>query len=225
LLQKDNNQYHYFFGTFCGNKNLFDKASVGWKQSNTSQTELLRIIYRLAISNLKRQNFLINDLPELDINITYFTGRLNQNFSVEAKSFKTAVPKMETETENRELEVFLKEFYPFKYELVDSKIEEADLGAKGFRTILRMVHAPGNIAREVLGYDPTQAGRSIATTYFVDGAPQIKTIPATDRVYKFYIKNIEYGNIFLGNKWDADTTWQDALRNYIMALRADAKIN
>jgi hypothetical protein len=65
----------------------------------------------------------------------------------------------------------------------------------------------------------------LATTYFADGLPQIKTIPTTDRVYKFYMKNLEYGNIFLGNKWDADTSWQDALRNYVMALRADAKIN
>jgi hypothetical protein len=39
------------------------------------------------------------------------------------------------------------------------------------------------------------------------------------------MKSIEYGNIFLGNKWDADLTWQDALRNYILAYRADAKIN
>jgi hypothetical protein len=225
LLQKDNNQYHYFFGTFCGNKNLFDKASIGWKQSNTSQTELLRIIYRLAISNLKRQNFLINDLPELDITITYFTGRLNQNFSVEAKSFKTAIPKMDNEKDNAELETFLKEYYPFKFELVDAKAEEPELGARGFRTILRVVHTQGRIAREILGYDPTQTGRALATTYFVEGVPQIKTIPSTQQVYKFYMKSIEYGNIFLGNKWDADITWQDALRNYVMAYRADAKIN
>jgi hypothetical protein len=83
----------------------------------------------------------------------------------------------------------------------------------------------GKIAREILGYDPTQTGRSLATTYFVDGVPQIKTILSEEPIYKFYMKSIEYGNIFLGNKWDADLTWQDALRNYILAYRADAKIN
>ena len=225
LLQKEANQYTYVFGTFCGNKNLFDKTSIGWKQSNTSQVELLRTIYRFATSNLKKQNFLINDLPELDIAMTYFVGRFNQNFSVEAKSFKTAIPKMENENENAALEAFLRAFYPFKYEMVDTKAEEPELGARGFRTILRVVHTQGRIAREILGYDPTQTGRALATTYFVEGVPQIKTIPSTQPVYKFYMKSIEYGNIFLGNKWDADITWQDALRNYVMAYRADSKIN
>lgn len=225
LLRKEGNQYCCVVGTFCGNKDLFDQSSTGWRQSNESQVELLRTIYRSATSNLKKRNFLINDLPELDISMTYFMGRFNQSFSLEAKSFKTAVPKMENENENAALEAFLQAFYPFKYEMVDTKAEESELVARGFRIILRMVHTQGNIAREILGYDPTQTGRALATTYYAEGVPQIKTIPAGERVYKFYMKNIEYGNVFLGTKWDADLTWQDALRNYIMALRADAKIN
>ncbi|MFM8850110.1 MAG: hypothetical protein ACKOE5_06930 [Cytophagales bacterium] len=225
LLQKADNQYHYVFGTFCGNKDIFDRRSTGWRQSNPSQQEVLRTIYRLATSNLKKQNFLINDLPEMDIPMTYFTGRINHNFSVEAKSFKTAVPKMDNEKDNAELEALLKQYYPFKFEMVDAKSEEADLGVRGFRSVLRVLHGRGSLLRQVLGYDYTQTGRSIATTFFADGVPQIKTILASEDVYKFYIKNIEYGNIFLGNKWDADITWQDALRNYVMAYRADAKIN
>ena len=225
FVQKTEKEFTYAFATYAGNKNLIDKTSTGWKQSNSSLEELLRTVYRLSVSNLKKQNFLINDLPEMDIPMAYFTGRINQNFSVEAKSFKTAVPKMASEKDNAELEAFLKQYYPFKFELVDPQTEEADLGAKGFRTILRMVHTRGKIAREILGYDPTQTGRSLATTYFVDGVPQIKTILSEEPIYKFYMKSIEYGNIFLGNKWDADLTWQDALRNYILAYRADAKIN
>lgn len=225
FVQKTEKEFTYVFATYAGNKELIDKTSTGWKQSSASLQELLQTIYRFVVSNLKKQNFLINDLPETDIVMTYFSGRLNQNFSVEAKSFKTAVPKMANEKDNAELEAFLKEYYPFKFEMVDPQLEEADLGAKGFRTILRVLHTRGKIAREILGYDPTQTGRSLATTYFVEGVPQIKTILSDEPIYKFYMKSIEYGNIFLGNKWDADATWQDALRNYVMAYRADAKIN
>ncbi len=225
LLQKSGEGYTYVFTTYCGNKDLLDKTSIAWKQTNASQAELLQTVYRFAVSNLKKRNFLINDLPEMDINMAYFTGRINTNFSVEAKSFKTAVPKMDNEKDNAELEAFLKQYYPFKFEMVDAKSEEADLSGRGFRSVLRVLHGRGSLLREVLGYDPTQTSRAIATTFFVDGVPQIKTILASEPVYKFYIKNTEYGNLFLGTKWDADIIWQDALRNYVMAYRADAKIN
>ena len=46
LLQKADNQYRYVFGTFCGNKDIFDRTSTGWRQSNPSQVEVLRTIYR-----------------------------------------------------------------------------------------------------------------------------------------------------------------------------------
>jgi hypothetical protein len=57
----------------------------------------------------------------------------------------------------------------------------------------------------------------------VNGEPQIKTIPIEVPVYKFYIKHLEYGNIFLGNKWDADQTWQVALANHLQLMRLDLK--
>jgi transposase len=37
-------------------------------------------------------------------------------------------------------------------------------------------------------------------------------------VYKFYFKHIDSGNMFLGTKWDADLTWQQALINQLRAL-------
>jgi hypothetical protein len=43
-------------------------------------------------------------------------------------------------------------------------------------------------------------------------------------VYKFFFKNLDYGDLFLGNKWDADITWQDALRNHIEALKLNQQI-
>ena len=93
FLQKNENGYQYIFCTFSGTKELIEKNSNAWKQENTSLNELLKTIYRFAVSNLNKQNFLVNDLPEMDISINPFIGRINETFPVEVKSFKTAIPK------------------------------------------------------------------------------------------------------------------------------------
>lgn len=225
LFQKDEKGYRLIFCSFNGKKDLVDANSVAWKQENVSLNELHRTVYRFAVSNLKKQNYLINDFPEMDISIKPFTGRINESFSVEVKSFKTAIPKFGNAADDAELEAYLKANFPLKYELVDSDATEESLYAKGFRTILRFVHARGIVAKEILGYDVTQVARSLPSAVFVNNEVQIKTIPSTEVIYKFYFKNIEYGNVFLGNKWDADLTWQDALRNHIQAYKINQKIN
>lgn len=225
LFQKDEKGYRLIFCYFNGKKDLVDANSVAWKQENVSLNELLRTVYRFAVSNLKKQNYLINDFPEMDISINLFTGRINESFSVEVKSFKTAIPKFGNAADDAELEAYLKANFPLKYELVDADATEESLYAKGFRTILRFVHARGIVAKEILGYDVTQVARSLPSAVFVNNEVQIKTIPSTEVIYKFYFKNIEYGNVFLGNKWDADLTWQDALRNHIQAYKINQKIN
>ncbi len=225
LLQKNQTGYQYIFCTFVGTKEMTDKTSIAWKQENSSLSELLKTIYRFAVSNLKKRNFLINDLPETDMAVNIFTGRINENFSIEVKSFKTAIPRFGNPKDDEELETYLKENFPVKYELVDAQADEEVLLTKGFRTVLRFVHTRGILAKDILGYDVTQLARSLPTTIFVNGEAQIKTIPANEPVYKFYFRSIEYGNIFLGPRWDADVTWQDALKNHIQALKTDQKIN
>ncbi len=225
LFQKDEKGYRLIFCYFNGKKDLVDANSVAWKQENVSLNELLRTVYRFAVSNLKKQNYLINDFPEMDISINPFIGRINESFSVEVKSFKTAIPKFGNAADDAELEAYLKANFPLKYELVDADATEESLYAKGFRTILRFVHARGIVAKQILGYDVTQVARSLPSAVFVNNEVQIKTIPSTEVIYKFYFKNIEYGNVFLGNKWDADLTWQDALRNHIQAYKINQKIN
>ncbi len=225
LFQKDEKGYRLIFCNFNGKKDLVDNNAPAWKQENVSLNELLRTVYRFAVSNLRKQNFLINDLPEMDIIINPFIGRINESFPIEVKSFKTAIPKFGNAADDAELEAYLKANFPLKYELVDVDATEESLYTKGFRTILRFIHARGIVAKEILGYDVTQVARSISTAMFVETDFQIKTIPADQAVYKFYFKNIEYGNIFLGTKWDADLTWQDALRNHIQAYKVNQKIN
>lgn len=215
--------YTITFVRYNNTKELVDLSASAWKQTNSSLTEMLKTIYRFAISNQKRQNLLINEYPETDVPLKYFIGRRNEAFTLDAKSFKIAVVKWGNEKADAELEEILKEYFPVKYELVDPKLEERELGSKGFRTVLRFVHTRGSVAKEILGYDLSQLAKSLSTVYFVNGEADVKTIPANQTVYKFYVKHIEYGNIFLGKGWDADITWQDALKNHLQAMREDLK--
>ncbi len=96
----------------------------------------------------------------------------------------------------------VKEKLPPKCELVDPNLTDAELADKGYRYVLRFVHTRGDAARDILGYDVTQTAGSLLTSYFVSGEPKVKTVPSKKMIYKFYFKNTEYGNIFLGNKWD-----------------------
>ena len=224
LLQKKNDQYLISITEYNGTTSFVDKDHTSWRQSNVSLNELMRTVYRFAISSETKKNFLISDVPETGVALSFYRGKRDERFSPDSRSYKTAIPRFGNEADDKELETFLKENLPTKYELVDPNLSDAQLEEKGYRLVLRFVHTRGDVARDILGYDVTQTASSLSTNYYEDGAPKIKTIRAKQVIYKFYLKNIEYGNIFLGTKWDADETWQAALKNHIRALRSELKI-
>jgi len=223
FLTKDNQQYSLIFTRFNNTSDFVEPAASAWRQTGTVLKDVLLTIYRLALSNQKKQNFLINDFPETEIPIKYFTGRRNETYTAMVKSFKVAVPKFGNEKADAELEQILKEHFPVKYELVDPSLSESDLSSRGFITVLRFVHTRGLVAKKILDYDISQMANSIASVVVVSGEAELKTIPAEETIYKFYIKHLEYGNLFLGNKWDADTSWQAALVNHLQLMRQDLK--
>ncbi|NJM24968.1 MAG: hypothetical protein HC859_05110 [Bacteroidia bacterium] len=115
--------------------------------------------------------------------------------------------------------------WPFKYKFVEPNVLEPDLRKQGSLYVLRFVYARGSIARELLGYPVTDSETAFATVAYPNGLPQVKNIPADAMVYKFYFKHIDSGNVFLGTKWDADTSWEQALKNHLKAFKAELKIN
>ncbi len=215
--------YSFTFVRFNGKGDLIGKESIAWQQKGTVLKELLMTIYRFAMSNQKKQNLLVTDVPELDIPVKYFTGRRNETYTAMVKSFRVAVPKFGTAKEDTILVQLLKKYFPVKYELVDPSLDDRELERKGFITVLRFIHTQGKIAKKILEYDLSQIANSIASVVLVNGESQIKTIPADEPVFKFYIKHLEYGNIFLGNKWDADQLWHVALANHLQLMRLDLK--
>jgi len=223
VLQKNDKEYLCIITEYSGTMEFADKAHRSWKQSHASFLELLRTIYRFAISTQKKANFLINDVPEIGFDLRFFREEPAQRFTGDLRTFKSAIPRWGNEQDDKELEALVKEKFPLKCELVDANLTDTELANKGYRLVLRFVHTRGDAARDILGYDVTQTAGSLLSSYFVNGESKVKTVPSKKMIYKFYFKNTEYGNIFLGNKWDADETWQDALRNHILGLRSELK--
>ncbi len=223
IFSKEKQTYSFTFAPFNNKIDLVNNGVSAWQQKGNVLNEVLLTTYRFAVSDQKKQNLLINDFPETDIALKYFVGRRTETYTAMVKSFKVAVPKFGNEKDDAVLEQLLKEYFPVKYELVDPALTERELESKGFITVLRFVHTRGIVAKQILDYDLSQMATSIASVAMVNGEAQLKTIPAEETIYKFYIKHLEYGNLFLGNKWDADRTWQAALANHLQLMRMDLK--
>ena len=52
----------------------------------------------------------------------------------------------------------------------------------------------------------------------VNGKLAVESYNVNTPVYKFYIKHIYSGNIFLGKRWDAAPSKGGALKNYVANL-------
>lgn len=225
LFQKAEGSYVLIATAFNGKPSFFDNGQPAWKIQQTKHHEWLQTIYRDSWLTQKKQNFLINDIPERQISLTVISGRRSEFFAVDLKVDNLAVPKTGDEQLDKELEQFFAAYYPYKYKLVDSNYDEKESRKLGFHYVLTYVHTRGRSARELLGYDMSKSENAYASVTYPDGASQIKTIPADKPIYKFYFKHIESGNVFLGTKWDADETWMQALKNQIMGFRAELKLN
>ncbi|MBS1951520.1 MAG: hypothetical protein OJF59_001190 [Cytophagales bacterium] len=223
LLQKSGRGFQIIITEYNGTNELVDNQHVSWKLDDSSLPALLQAVYRFCISTQKKENLLINDVAEREYSVRYFRER-DERFTPDIRLAKIAIPRMGNEADDKDLEEFLKEKFPFKYQLVDPALKDNELEEKGFRLVLRFVHTRGDVARDILGYDVSQTASSLLTNYFDQGVQKIKTMSSKKKIYKFYFKNSEYGNIFLGTHWDADETWQDALRNHILLMRAELKL-
>lgn len=224
FFEKVNGTYRVYITTFNTKDSFVEENQYAWSNENTSLPELLKTIYRASASGLKRSNLLINDVPETDLMVNPITGRRSEFFAIDLKVDPMAVPKFGDEAMDKELESILT-IYPLKYKLTEPNLSERDLRTQGSLYVLCYVHTRGSIAKEILGYDMTKPESAYVSVTYPNGQPQLKTYSKDDYVYKFYFKHIESGNVFFGTKWDADTTWQQALKNHLMAFKAELKLN
>jgi hypothetical protein len=224
FLRKDSEGYRLLITTFNGRPTFTEAGQPAWTAQNTDLDELLKLVYRTAANSLVRQNFLINEYPETNLAINPIAGRRSEFFAIDLKVDQLAVPKFGDEAMDARLaELF--STYPFKYQLTEPGLSERELRSKGFLYVLRFIHARGSIARDLLGYDTNKQTSEFTSVAFNGSELITKNLPADKKIFKFYFKHIESGNVFLGTKWDSDTSWDQALWNHLMAFKAELNLD
>ena len=223
FLQKKPDGYGLYMMPFNGKPALVEPGQATWSMQDRVLSDLLTKTYRACAAGQKKQNLLVNDVPETGIRINPILGRRSDFFAIDLKIDPIAVPKTGNEIEDKELEAFFAT-YPYKYKLTEPGLTEKELRKQGFYYVLCVIHARGKVAKELLGYDMTKAESAITSVTYPEGQQVLTTYSADEPVYKFYIKHIDSQNVFLGTKWDADVTWQAALQNHLKAFKVELKI-
>jgi hypothetical protein len=226
FIEKDESRYRMTITLFNGKENVVDPKQNAWSTTNPVLTEILKTLYRTASnSQLKRTNLLINDFPETSMTVDPITGKRNEFFAIDMKVDPLAVPKTGDELTDKNIEEIFKANYPLKYKITDAGLSEKELRKQGYLYVMCFIRTRAVVAKELLGYDMTKAASAIASVTFDGGEPQLKNIPSNTPVYKVYFKHIDSGNVFLGTKWDADLTLEQALLNQLRGLKTELKLN
>ena len=231
---------------FNGNSTFISNGEKAWKDQNKDLDRIMKNIYRITIKqDFKRTNNLIIDSPEFMGGINIITSLRNESYPLNLRTDKLAVPMFteyikpdeisnnslnkriekevdERNDQNTRLNENLKNVfrnYPWKYELVDYSRGEEQLFKDGYQFVLLRLNTSGYSIRQMLGYELNPSETDYITIKKKpDGVITFRTIPVNAPVYKFYIKQLARKEIYIGETWDADETWEDALNNFLKNL-------
>lgn len=224
FVEKTESGYRLTCTLFNGKENVTDASQKAWSIRNTNFLEMMKTIYREA-SSQPRLNLLINPEPETGLSINPISGKRNEFYAIDAKVDPLAVPMTGDATVDAELEKIFAENYSLKYKLTPAGTSERDLRKQGLLYVVCVVRTRNEVAKELLGYQLKATETEFASVTYPTTTAETKNIPANTTVYKFYFKHIDSGNAFLGTKWDADETWQQALLNQLRGMKAELRLN
>lgn len=248
MLSKDKingrDQYIGVITEFDQKPSFVSHSQNAWK-SQTSDLEILfrNLVRAIDNADLVRENLLILDSPEYFRGVKILTGRRNESFNTDLRIDRIAIPAFEelpiiegansenskmVQAINEENEENLKKnaqleqimaSYPYQYKIVPYQYDEKKYLTQGFQFILMRITSSGRNVRRLLGYEVNDQVNELITMKKDDlGNVQVKAIPIDGLVTKYYVKHINSGEVFLGEQWDGDDNWSDALKNHLKNL-------
>lgn len=218
FLVEENGRYELVITKITDENSLIKTGQQAWKITGDDLERISREVYlKAAASPQERNNLLVIEVPIFGEMANIISGRRGEYFDVNFSSEKLAVPAFADTAEiNKAMQN-----YPYEYEIVDPSISEKELRNKGYQYVLYYVNTIGHNVKEILEY-PTTENETVYVSEVTKSASapaKVKSINVNTPVYKFYIKHIYSENVFLGTKWDAAESWQEALENYVTNLR------
>jgi hypothetical protein len=213
VLNANAGQYQISIVPTADDSEIFDSKIKAWQATNSS---LEAVVEDLAVavrrSDLEIANFLIAETPEIFIDTQIFKKNRFPSFQPDLKLDKLAAPlfhstdvKEVTHPADSELMAILNEQYPFQFEVVSSQMTEDLMRKAGFQYVLRYLHGEESTLQTLLDY------REPAST-------------ATKAMYKFYVKHLISGDIYLGDTWDSRSTWQSAINIHLSNMKRSLKV-
>lgn len=235
--------YGMSIASFSGNEQIVKPGTDAWYYEAPTLESIYRALARtIGQLNLVRGNMLIMESPEYYRANTLIRGRRTEGFITDLRIDRLAVPRfaeaavpenLSASGEGERLAARLREWnarcgqlnadlealfssYSWAYALVDYDFNETNMRNKGFQYVLVQLRGEPRHLRRLLGYRESQPGAELRS-YYLDETGALKyTDLAADRpAYKYYIKHIHTGDVYLGEQWDAADTWQEALRRHL----------
>ena len=246
VLEKDQGTYRLVITAHEENTGYLEAGNKAYKIENKELRAIGNALYSQAYS-MERQNFLIIDNPEFPPLDVKMKGRRYEAYRPDLKTEKLvfryfklltlpdstttgediekvrayiATRNAEITEQNRLLDQVLAS-YPYPYELVDANITDKELNDEELRYVMQVVHTTNSNTRDILGFSEKTDVTEYVSVTMNNGQGSIKRIPATEEVYKYYVHHIPSESNYLGTKWDADITWQQALKNYLQLMKAE----
>lgn len=224
ILQKKSSGFSCYITLYNAQPDFVTVGQAAWRVHASTLPQLMNEVYRTALSRYQKKNLLINEVAETALPIRVMVGTRNEIYAYDLKIDNLAVPKFTDSIATHELTEIFKT-YPLRYQVTDNTISDQQLRDKGFLYVLCAVHGRSGVIKELLGYTVNPSESAFVSVTYPATELQLKSIPAETEVYKFYVRHIDSGNVFLCPKWDADTTWQQALQNFIKGMKAEMKLN
>lgn len=245
LTQERDGSFRTVITTFEGKEYVFNPAGQAASRFQASSPDkLMREVYKQTLrEDLSRSNILINDFPEYFSASNIVRGKSFKRYNPDLKIDKMAFPlfnefavEMRKDAQATEfgditlsgedirMQAMLQEAYPFEYGLVEYEIGEKEIRNLGYQFVFMYLKTTGKTIRQMLGMEVSEQETDYVTTVHRGDQHSVKTIPVDQPVYKFYAKHIYTGDVYIGNEWDADLTWEDAFRNYIENMRVELNV-
>ena len=245
---KEVTRYVLLATTFNGTPSFFSNGQIGWKSQGKDFDKVLNRV-AVAANKYKRENLLINEEPEYFDDVKMVWGEHVEGYLTDLDFGKLAVPIFKTveiptpkptglinnlvakqveesnilNAENNKILEEKFKTYNYEYELVFAETSDIDLSKDGFSYVLLRLYSPGVDIKRLLNYSINEDQDTYTTQIYKQGNLTLRRIPANGLVYKYYIKHLRTGNIYLGPKWDADETWSEALDHMLYNVNVEMK--
>jgi hypothetical protein len=224
------------------------EGQPGWKASAKNLKAVTQRFTRAA-NKLEKTNLMPAAVPEHFTDVRMVNGNRIETYYTDLKLGKLAVPKFainespgkrpgglvnnvvekrkeqatsQVEQYNNELASIMNS-YKYAYDFVDKETSDKDLMIAGYAYVLRRLHTSGLEIKRLLNYEVDEEEEYYITVKTINNKPTMRYIPIKAPVYKYYIKNLKTGNIYLGRNWDADETWQESLKNVLHNIGKELK--